>query len=40
MVHVVQVLGESKGAMAMVTEPIFTSVANTMGRADNVTKDV
>lgn len=37
-VHVVQGLDESKGAMAMVTEPIFASVANTLGRLDNVTK--
>ncbi|KAH9310107.1 hypothetical protein KI387_038018, partial [Taxus chinensis] len=37
-VHVVQGLDESKGAMAMVTEPIFASVANTLGRFDNVAK--
>lgn len=37
-VHVVQGLDESKGAMAMVTEPIFASVANTLGKFDNVTK--
>ncbi|KAH9307491.1 hypothetical protein KI387_035402 [Taxus chinensis] len=37
-VHVVQGLDESKGAMAMVTEPIFASVANTLRRFDNVAK--
>lgn len=37
-VHVVQGLDESKGAMAMVTEPIFASVANTLGKFDNVNK--
>ena len=36
--HVVKGLDESKGAMAMVTEPIFASVANTLGKFDNVTK--
>uniref|UniRef100_A0A0D6R132 Protein kinase domain-containing protein n=1 Tax=Araucaria cunninghamii TaxID=56994 RepID=A0A0D6R132_ARACU len=37
-VHVVQGLDESKGAMAMVTEPIFASAANTLGRFDNISK--
>lgn len=37
-VRVVQALDESKGAMAMVTEPIFASVANVLGRLDNVFK--
>ncbi|XP_058759904.1 SCY1-like protein 2 A [Vicia villosa] len=35
-VHVVQGLDESKNAMAMVTEPLFASVANTLGNLDNV----
>lgn len=35
-VHVVQALDESKNAMAMVTEPLFASVANTLGYLDNV----
>lgn len=35
-VHVVQGLDESKNAMAMVTEPLFASVANTLGKLDNV----
>lgn len=35
-VHVVQGLDESKNAMAMVTEPLFASVANTIGKLDNV----
>ncbi|CAM6090431.1 unnamed protein product [Calypogeia fissa] len=35
-VKVIQGLDESKGAMAMVTEPIFASVANVLGRLDNV----
>lgn len=35
-VRVIQGLDESKGAMAMVTEPIFASVANVLGRLDNV----
>ncbi|OIW07950.1 hypothetical protein TanjilG_20051 [Lupinus angustifolius] len=35
-VHVVQGLDESKNAMAMVTEPLFASVANTLGILDNV----
>eukprot|EP01018_Ginkgo_biloba_P000863 Gb_28329 [translate_table: standard] len=37
-VHVVQGLDESKGAMALVTEPIFASVANALGRLDNISK--
>lgn len=36
-VHVVQALDESKNAMAMVTEPLFASVANTLGNLENVT---
>ncbi|KAK3161288.1 hypothetical protein QOZ80_1BG0075190 [Eleusine coracana subsp. coracana] len=36
--HVVQALDETKAAMAMVTEPIFASVANTLGSFDNVGK--
>ncbi|KAL2651313.1 hypothetical protein R1flu_019441 [Riccia fluitans] len=36
-VRVIQGLDESKGAMAMVTEPIFASLANALGRLDNVT---
>ncbi|CAL0333165.1 unnamed protein product [Lupinus luteus] len=35
-VHVVQGLDESKNAMAMVTEPLFASIANTIGNLDNV----
>jgi SCY1-like protein 2 len=35
-VHVVQGLDENKNAMAMVTEPLFASVANTLGCFDNV----
>lgn len=35
-VHVVQALDESKNAMAMVTEPLFASVANTLGNVENV----
>ncbi|KAK7283822.1 hypothetical protein RIF29_13568 [Crotalaria pallida] len=35
-VHVVQGLDESKNAMAMVTEPLFASVANTLGNLENV----
>ncbi|KAF7836381.1 SCY1-like protein 2 [Senna tora] len=35
-VHVVQALDESKNAMAMVTEPLFASVANTLGDLENV----
>lgn len=37
-VRVIQALDESKAAMAMVTEPIFASVANVLGRHDNVAK--
>lgn len=37
-VRVIQALDESKGAMAMVTEPIFASVANVLGQLDNVAK--
>lgn len=36
--HVVQALDESKNAMAMVTEPLFASVANTLGDLDNIAK--
>ncbi|KAK7313970.1 hypothetical protein VNO77_39177 [Canavalia gladiata] len=35
-VHVVQGLDESKNAMAMVTEPLFASVANTLGNVENI----
>ncbi|RWW36635.1 hypothetical protein BHE74_00058321, partial [Ensete ventricosum] len=34
--HVVQALDESKNAFAMVTEPVFASVANALGHLDNV----
>ncbi|CAL9174362.1 unnamed protein product [Musa hybrid cultivar] len=34
--HVVQALDESKNAIAMVTEPVFASVANALGHLDNV----
>ncbi|CAK9313984.1 unnamed protein product [Citrullus colocynthis] len=37
-VHVVQALDENKNAMAMVTEPLFASVANVVGNVDNVAK--
>ncbi|KAF8411045.1 hypothetical protein HHK36_003584 [Tetracentron sinense] len=37
-VHVVQGLDENKNAMAMVTEPLFASVANTLGAVDNISK--
>lgn len=37
-VRVIQALDESKAAMAMVTEPIFASVANVLGRHDNISK--
>ncbi|THG16945.1 hypothetical protein TEA_015750 [Camellia sinensis var. sinensis] len=37
-VHVVQALDESKYAMAMVTEPLFASVANALGNVDNIAK--
>ncbi|EFJ36554.1 hypothetical protein SELMODRAFT_165698 [Selaginella moellendorffii] len=36
--RVVQALDESKTAMAMVTEPIFASVANVLGNLENVSK--
>ncbi|KAL1833622.1 hypothetical protein ACET3Z_003273 [Daucus carota] len=36
--HVVQALDESKNAMAMVTEPLFASVANVLGNVDNIAK--
>ncbi|KAE8715328.1 white-brown-complex ABC transporter family [Hibiscus syriacus] len=35
-VHVVQALDENKNAMAMVTEPLFASVANAIGKFENV----
>ncbi|BAT89142.1 SCY1-like protein 2 A [Vigna umbellata] len=35
-VHVVQALDESKNAMAMVTEPLFASAANTLAIVDNI----
>ncbi|CAM8989183.1 unnamed protein product [Rhodiola kirilowii] len=35
-VHVVQNLDENKNAMAMVTEPLFASVANTLGNFENM----
>ncbi|ERN13896.1 SCY1-like protein 2 [Amborella trichopoda] len=35
-VHVVQGLDETKNSMAMVTEPIFASVANVLGVFDNI----
>ncbi|GAA0144345.1 non-receptor serine/threonine protein kinase [Lithospermum erythrorhizon] len=35
-VHVVQGLDESKNAMAMVTEPLFTSAANALGNVENI----
>ncbi|XP_004290244.1 PREDICTED: SCY1-like protein 2 [Fragaria vesca subsp. vesca] len=37
-VHVVQALDENKNAMAMVTEPLFASVANAVGNLDNMAK--
>ncbi|XP_022932450.1 SCY1-like protein 2 isoform X2 [Cucurbita moschata] len=37
-VHVVQALDENKNAMAMVTEPLFASVANVVGNLENVAK--
>ncbi|CAI0556334.1 unnamed protein product [Linum tenue] len=37
-VHVVQALDENKNAMAMVTEPLFASVANVLGNLENVEK--
>ncbi|XP_010498773.1 PREDICTED: SCY1-like protein 2 isoform X1 [Camelina sativa] len=35
-VHVVQAIDENKNAMAMVTEPLFASVANALGNVENV----
>ncbi|KAK8691840.1 hypothetical protein V6N13_075335 [Hibiscus sabdariffa] len=35
-VHVVQALDENKNSMAMVTEPLFASVANTLGNVENI----
>lgn len=35
-VHVVQALDENKNAMAMVTEPLFASVANALGNVENI----
>ena len=37
-VKVMEALDESKGAMAMVTEPVFSSVANALGNFDNLPK--
>ncbi|KAK9270692.1 hypothetical protein L1049_026274 [Liquidambar formosana] len=37
-VHVVQALDESKNAMAMVTEPLFASAANTLGNVENIAR--
>lgn len=37
-VHVVQAMDENKNAMAMVTEPLFASVANVLGNLENVSK--
>ncbi|GAB2290567.1 SCY1-like protein 2 A [Dionaea muscipula] len=37
-VHVVQALDESKNAMAMVTEPLFASIANALGDFDNIVR--
>ncbi|XVE60664.1 hypothetical protein DITRI_Ditri05aG0146500 [Diplodiscus trichospermus] len=37
-VHVLQALDENKNAMAMVTEPLFASVANALGNVENVAK--
>lgn len=37
-VHVIQALDENKNAMAMVTEPLFASVANALGILDNISK--
>lgn len=37
-VHVVQGLDENKNAMAMVTEPLFASVANALGNVENIEK--
>lgn len=37
-VHVVQAMDENKNAIAMVTEPLFSSVANALGNVENITK--
>ena len=37
-VHVVQALDENKNAMAMVTEPLFASVANALGCLEGIGK--
>ena len=37
-VHVVQALDENKNAMAMVTEPLFASVANALGSLEGIGK--
>lgn len=37
-VHVVQAMDENKNAMAMVTEPLFASVANVLGDFENISK--
>lgn len=37
-VHVIQALDENKNAMALVTEPLFASVANALGILDNISK--
>ncbi|XP_010534131.1 PREDICTED: SCY1-like protein 2 isoform X1 [Tarenaya hassleriana] len=37
-VHVVQALDENKNAIAMVTEPLFASIANALGNVENVAK--
>ncbi|KAL8167086.1 hypothetical protein V2J09_008585 [Rumex salicifolius] len=36
--HVIQALDENKNAMAMVTEPLFSSVANALGNVENISK--
>lgn len=37
-VHVVQALDENKNAMAMVTEPLFASIANAIGDVGNISE--
>ncbi|KDP45586.1 hypothetical protein JCGZ_17193 [Jatropha curcas] len=37
-VHVVQAMDENKNAIAMVTEPLFASVANALGNVENIAK--
>lgn len=37
-VHVIHALDENKNAMALVTEPLFASVANALGTLDNISK--